>query len=74
MEPNKCRCGKRPDIFIQTDTRGKHRGIVECPECGEQVYGYMWCWDKDDAADDAVEEWNKKMPKPEEEGEDEDED
>ena len=72
MEPNKCRCGKRPDVFTQIDTRGKYRGIVECSECGEQVFGYMWCWDKDDAADDAVEEWNKKMPKVE--GEDEDDD
>ena len=62
LEPNACKCGHMPEIYTQFPVaKGKYRGYVECPECGEIVYGGQWHYDKDDAAEDAVEEWNKKM-------------
>ena len=52
-----------PEIYIRIRLQTpKYQGVVECPECGESVYGVQWHWSKDDAAEDAVEEWNKAMP------------
>jgi len=60
VEP--CKCGHIPEIFTQFPVaKQKYQGIVECPECGERIRGKQWHWDEDDAAEDAVEEWNKAM-------------
>ena len=62
-ELHRCKCGHEPDAYILTRlTEPKFRGQVVCPECGEVVYGALWCWSKDHAAEDATEEWNKAMP------------
>lgn len=59
---HKCKCGHTPEIYILARrVEPNYQGLVECHECGERVYGVCWCWDKDHAAEDAVEEWNKAM-------------
>ena len=64
----RCKCGGEPEIYTQFPVaKQKYRGLVECPKCGEQVWGIQWHWDKDSAAEDAVEEWNKVMPEEEKE-------
>lgn len=60
---NPCKCGHMPEVFTQYPVaKGMYQGIVECPECGESVRGKQWHYDKDDAAAEAIEEWNEAMP------------
>jgi hypothetical protein len=59
----KCKCGHTPDVYVRKNSaKQKYQGEVECPECMELVKGVCWCWTEDEAAQDAIEEWNKAMP------------
>ena len=58
----KCKCGGTPEIYTRFPiSKQMYKGEVICPDCGEQVLGAQWQWNADDAAQDAVEEWNKMM-------------
>ena len=60
-EPCLCKCGGKTEVWTRYPIKGEmYQGYVECPDCGETVHGILRCYDKDDAAEDAVEEWNKK--------------
>lgn len=62
-EVHSCKCGGSPEVFIRIRlNEPKYQGEVQCYSCGETVRGVCWCWKKSDAADDAIEEWNKVMP------------
>ena len=55
----RCECGGHPEIYTSfTVATGRYQGLVECLNCGKQVFGKQHLYDKDDAAEDAVEEWN----------------
>ena len=62
LKPNACKCGGKTCVFISIRQKEpQYQGEVECQDCGETVRGGQWHYDKDHAAEDAVEEWNKKM-------------
>lgn len=64
IEPYYCKCGRRPDLYTSFPVATqKYQGTVECPECGEYVKGKCHWYDKDNAVEDAIEEWNKVMGK-----------
>ena len=65
MEPKQCRCGSYPEAWVSNSGRGYYKGIIECPECGERVYGKSEWGDPADAVDDAIYEWNAQMPEEE---------
>ena len=57
-----CKCGGVPEIYIIFPIQKQmYQGYVECRDCGETIDGVQWHYDKDHAAEDAVEEWNKVM-------------
>ena len=71
FDPVCCKCGHMPEVYTQFPVaKAMYKGFVECPECGEIVWGFQWHYDKDNAAEDAVEAWNEVMEMPEEEEED----
>lgn len=59
-EPMRCfKCRAEPEIYTRFPVaKQMYQGEVYCPECGEQVLGKQWHWDKDHAVDEAIEEWN----------------
>lgn len=61
-ELHRCKCGGKPEIWTRYPIKGeRYQGYVECPDCGERVHGILICYDRDHAAEDAIEEWNKVM-------------
>lgn len=62
-EPVTCRiCGGFPEVHLRLPIEtGRYQGFVECTNCGWQIYGKLKTYDRDDAAEDAVEEWNEEM-------------
>lgn len=62
IEPCLCKCGGVPEVYTRYPIKGEmYQGDVICPECGETVHGILRCYDRDRAANDAIEEWNKVM-------------
>lgn len=62
MKTVRCRCGGVPIVCIDYAVEtGLYQGHVDCPECGGRVRGVLHVYDKNEAAEDAVEEWNKIM-------------
>ena len=62
IEPCLCKCGGMPEIYTaKTVSTGRYQGFVECKNCGDQVWGVYHVYDREEAVEDAVEEWNKVM-------------
>ena len=63
LKPVRCKCGAEPEVVTMMSVAkgGMIQGRIECPDCGETVRGKQWHWDRDDAVDDAIEEWNAVM-------------